>query len=90
MAAVLNPGPPPGLENYSALERLSLETSAAQLRQPRSDTQDSQDMLAGLVPGTRHGVATKSGHYIQLDQPRLVTRAIRDVVRAPAAADLGR
>jgi hypothetical protein len=26
-------------------------------------------------------VAAKSGHYIQLDQPRLVTREIRRVVR---------
>ena len=117
LAAVLNPGPPPGLEDYSALERLSLETSAAQVQQAQADTplrrmpvvvlshsrdlpnpfgfppdwpvvelerafQDSQDMLAELVPGARHVVATKSGHYIQLDQPRLVTRAIREVVRA--------
>ncbi len=117
LAAVLNPGPPPGLEDYSALERLSLETSAAEVRQAQADTplrrmpvvvvshsrtlpnpfgfppdwpvaalerafQDSQDMLADLVPGARHVVATKSGHYIQLDQPRVVTRAIREVVRA--------
>jgi pimeloyl-ACP methyl ester carboxylesterase len=116
-AAVLNPGSPPGLENYSAIERLSLEVSAAQMRQAQTDTplrriplvvlshsrdlpnpfgfppdwpvealegafQDSQDELAGLVPGARHVIATKSGHYIQLDQPRLVTREIRRVVRA--------
>ena len=37
-AAVLNPEPPPGLENYSALERLSLEVSAAQVRQAQADT----------------------------------------------------
>jgi pimeloyl-ACP methyl ester carboxylesterase len=44
--------------------------------------QDSQDTLATLVPGARHVIASTSGHYIQLDQPTLVTRAIRRVVRA--------
>ena len=115
-AAVLNPGPPPGLEWYSDVERLSLEVSAAQMRQAQADTplhrmplvvlshsktlpnpfgfppdwpiealerafQNSQKKLAGLVPGARHVIAAKSGHYIQLDQPRLVTREIHGVVR---------
>ncbi len=115
-AAVLNPGPPPGLEWYSAIERLSLEVSAAQVRQAQADTplrrmplvvlshsktlpnpfgfppdwpiealerafQHSQEKLSELVPGVRHVIATRSGHYIQLDQPRLVTREIRRVVR---------
>ena len=31
--------------------------------------QDSQDELAELVPGARHVIAARSGHYIQLDQP---------------------
>ena len=43
--------------------------------------QDSQDMLARLVPGAKHVIATKSAHYIQLYQPRLVTDAIHRVVR---------
>jgi pimeloyl-ACP methyl ester carboxylesterase len=43
--------------------------------------QDSQDMLAKLVPGAKHVIATESTHYIQLDQPRLVTDAIHRVVR---------
>ena len=116
VAAVLNPQPPPGLESYSAIERLDLEVSAAQMRQAQADTplrrmplvvlshsrtlpnpfgfppdwpiealerafQDSQDKLARLVPGARHVIAARSGHYIQLDQPRLVTREIRRVVR---------
>ena len=38
-------------------------------------------MLARLVPGARHVIAAKSGHYIQIDQPKLVTREIRRVVR---------
>lgn len=42
--------------------------------------QHSQDRLATLVPGARHVVATGSGHYIQLDQPRLVVHEIRRVV----------
>ena len=113
---MLNPSPPPGFENYSAVERLSLEVSTAQMRQAQSDTplrrmplvvlsysrtlpnpfglpsdwpvealdrafQASQDRLAELVPGARHVIATESGHYIQLDQPKLVTRSIRRVVR---------
>jgi pimeloyl-ACP methyl ester carboxylesterase len=41
-----------------------------------------QDQLAHLVPGSRHIVATHSGHYIQLDQPGLVRAAIKRVVRA--------
>lgn len=42
--------------------------------------QDSQEMIAGLVRGARLVVARRSGHYIQLDQPKLVTREIRRVV----------
>jgi pimeloyl-ACP methyl ester carboxylesterase len=115
-AAVLNPQPPPGLEGYPEVERLSLEVSAAQMRQAHADTplrrmplvvlshsrelpnpfgfppdwpiealeqafKDSQDELAQLVPGARHVIASRSTHYIQLDQPRLVTREIRRIVR---------
>jgi pimeloyl-ACP methyl ester carboxylesterase len=40
----------------------------------------SQDKLAALVPGSRHVIAARSGHYIQLDQPKLVIDAIRSVV----------
>jgi pimeloyl-ACP methyl ester carboxylesterase len=42
--------------------------------------QTSQDDLASLVPHTRHIIATKSGHYIQLKQPELVIGSIRSVV----------
>jgi hypothetical protein len=37
-AAVLNPAPPPGLESCSAIERLTLEVGAAQIRQAPADT----------------------------------------------------
>lgn len=114
-AAVLDPQPPPQLEDYSAFERLGLEVSVAQVEQAQSDTplprmpltvishsrdlpnpfgfpddwpiadlerafQRSQEKLARLVPRARHVIAKKSGHYVQLDQPRLVTREIRRVV----------
>jgi pimeloyl-ACP methyl ester carboxylesterase len=40
----------------------------------------AQDELATLVPRTRYTVASESGHYIQLQQPELVTEAVRQVV----------
>jgi pimeloyl-ACP methyl ester carboxylesterase len=43
--------------------------------------QRSQDALAALVPGARHVIAAGSGHYIQLDQPRLVTHEIWRLVQ---------
>lgn len=115
LAAVLEPGPPPGLESYAAVERFGLEVSGAQMRQAQADTplramplvvlshsrdlpnpfgfpadfpiaslervfQGSQSRLAELVPGARHVIAAESGHYIQLDQPTLVSDEIRRVV----------
>ena len=41
----------------------------------------AQDKLAHRYPGSIHVTRTDSTHYIQLDQPRLVTRWIRYVVR---------
>ena len=38
-----------------------------------------QRMLARL-PGARHWIAKRSGHYVMFDQPRIVIRAIRHVV----------
>ena len=40
-----------------------------------------QNGLARLEPGTPHLIARASGHYIQLQQPELVIRAVRQVVR---------
>lgn len=40
----------------------------------------TQEELRRLTPSARHVVATGSGHYIQLDRPRLVTAAVRRVV----------
>ena len=39
-----------------------------------------QDDLATLVPTAWHTITGRSGHVIQLDQPALVTEAIRQVV----------
>ena len=44
--------------------------------------QRAQDELATLVPGTAHEIAWDSGHLIMVDQPLLVTDAVRDVVDA--------
>lgn len=38
--------------------------------------------LAAQVPGARHVTKTDSGHNIHIEQPQLVTEAIRDVVEA--------
>jgi pimeloyl-ACP methyl ester carboxylesterase len=55
----------------------------------------AQTQLSKIVPGARHVIARRSGHYIQIDQPRLVIGAIRRVVtearrREHAAARLHR
>jgi hypothetical protein len=42
----------------------------------------AQDELAMLLPHARHVVATESGHNIHVEQPGLVIRAVRRVVRA--------
>jgi pimeloyl-ACP methyl ester carboxylesterase len=44
--------------------------------------QTLQDELAALVPGSKHIIATRSGHVIQHDQPELVVNAVRKVVEA--------
>lgn len=40
----------------------------------------SQAFLAALLPDARQVIATEAGHYIQVEQPQLVTEAIRQVV----------
>jgi pimeloyl-ACP methyl ester carboxylesterase len=49
---------------------------------------EGQSRLAELLPGARHRIAAESDHYVQIEQPVLVTDAIRavvDAVRDPAA-----
>src|SRR6266516_4743014 len=41
-----------------------------------------QDALATLAPNDKHIIATKSGHYIQGQEPQLVIDAIKQVVEA--------
>jgi CubicO group peptidase (beta-lactamase class C family)/pimeloyl-ACP methyl ester carboxylesterase len=41
-----------------------------------------QDALAALAPNAKHTVATKSAHYIQIQEPQLVIDAIKEVVEA--------
>lgn len=42
----------------------------------------SQNALAALAPNAKHKIATKSSHYIQVQEPQLVVDAIRQVVEA--------
>jgi hypothetical protein len=42
----------------------------------------AQDAQVMLVAGSKHIIATKSSHYIQIQQPKMVIDAIRDVVNA--------
>jgi pimeloyl-ACP methyl ester carboxylesterase len=39
-----------------------------------------QAFLAALLPDARQVIATEAGHYIQVEQPQLVTEAIHQVV----------
>jgi pimeloyl-ACP methyl ester carboxylesterase len=41
--------------------------------------------LAQLLPNTPHRIATKSSHYVQIEEPQLVIDAIRQVVEAARA-----
>ncbi len=41
-----------------------------------------QDALAALSPNAKHTIATKSAHYIQIQEPQLVVDAIKQVVEA--------
>ena len=42
----------------------------------------AQDALSTLAPNAKHTVATKSSHYIQIQEPQLVVDAIKQVVEA--------
>ena len=42
----------------------------------------SQNALATLAPNAKHKIATKSSHYIQVQEPQLVIDAIKQVVEA--------
>jgi pimeloyl-ACP methyl ester carboxylesterase len=44
-----------------------------------------QSELAQLLPNTPHRIATKSSHYVQIEEPQLVIDAIRQVVEAARA-----
>jgi pimeloyl-ACP methyl ester carboxylesterase len=50
---------------------------------------DRHRQLAVLSSQSRHLVATKSGHWIQFDQPDLVVDAIHDIVERTHPADAG-
>ena len=58
---------PPGFPDPANLQRVQ---------------QRAQNELGRLVPYARHILARKSGHFIQVDQPRLVTNSVRSVLSA--------
>ena len=41
---------------------------------------EERDQMADRSPRGRHIIARKSGHWIQLDEPRLVVDAIREMI----------
>jgi hypothetical protein len=49
-----------------------------------------QKDLAGRLKHGQLRAAKASGHYIQRDQPELVTQSIKDVIRKSAALDTAR
>lgn len=61
------------LDVLTALKRLDQSRLQAWL--------EMQDELAALSSGSRHVTAEDVGHYMHLDDPALVTQAIRDLVR---------
>jgi hypothetical protein len=51
-------------------------------RRPRSGTQAGSCGYGGDVAQRKLIVATRSGHHVQLDEPELVVKAIRDALAA--------
>jgi pimeloyl-ACP methyl ester carboxylesterase len=76
--AVLDHGQPFGLSD----DQLGFSADALE-----AAWRAAQERLATLVPRARYSVARESGHYIQLQQPALVTEAIRQVVAGVQAPD---
>jgi pimeloyl-ACP methyl ester carboxylesterase len=51
-------------------------------QQPSDVWQELQRELAAQLPGARHTIAERSGHFIQRQQPQFVWAAVRDIVVA--------
>lgn len=63
-------------------DKLAEDATAAR----RAELLEAHDRLAGQL-GARHVTATASGHHIHVEQPQLVTDAIRAVVEAVRAGE---
>ena len=48
---------------------------------------EMQKALARLSSRSKHIIAERSGHYIQMDQPEIVVDSVRQVVEATRASD---
>src|SRR6266705_3047611 len=64
--------------DFSSLQPLPADLPAAYNKALHT----GQDALATLAPNAKHIIATKSGHYIQVQEPQLVIDAIKQVVEA--------
>jgi len=64
--------------DFSSLQQLPADFSAAYNKAWHT----GQDALATLAPNAKHIIVTKSGHYIQVQEPQLVIDAIKQVVEA--------
>ncbi|MGI8485006.1 MAG: alpha/beta fold hydrolase [Thermomicrobiales bacterium] len=86
MTQAVNDHPLPEIPLYVITAGLPFDISEADLGFSPHAWQDAwstaQDQLAMLLPDARHVIAKRSGHNIQLDEPNLVTEAIRQVVDA--------
>jgi len=69
-------GPPPELDSIP----LTVLTAKRQRGSVKSVWMQMQDELAALSSDNKH-VMCDTGHYVQLDDPDLVVKAIRDLAR---------
>jgi pimeloyl-ACP methyl ester carboxylesterase len=76
MAACMH-GEPPALGSIP----LTVLTRANSLQPGWPVWKQLQDELAALSSDSEHIKAQEAGHYVHLDEPDLVIRAIRDLVR---------
>jgi pimeloyl-ACP methyl ester carboxylesterase len=70
-------GQPPGLGSIP----LTVLSAARQAPRIGPTWAQMQDELAALSTDSEHITAPEAGHYIHLDEPDLVIKAIRDLVR---------
>jgi pimeloyl-ACP methyl ester carboxylesterase len=68
---------PPGLGSIA----LTVITRTPQETRHEAAWAQMQDELAALSSDSKHLMAENAGHYVHLDEPDLVVKAIQDLVR---------